>query len=275
MQDRRTIGSLGLALALTACGASSAPPPAATPPASRPSADVSRATAEDLERFFAAIDEGDVPAVERMLAGAPALAGAANPKGHSAFLVALFQEAGEGFVRPQDNRILAAVLARRPTLDPMEAAAAGDRARVEAELARDPDYVRRVHAIGWTALHFAAFGGQGAIVTSLIGHGADPDARAKNKFDNTPLQVALLTSQGDVVRILVARGVDVNARQGEGVTALHEAAQNGDASIVQMLLDAGADATVRAGKNAESALDVAVANGHPEVASLLRSHGAK
>ena len=57
--------------------------------------------------------------------------------------------------------------------------------------------------------------------------------------------------QGDreAVRTLLKQAADVNAAQGDGMTALHWAAMNGDAELAQMLLFAGANvrATTRLG----------------------------
>ena len=56
---------------------------------------------------------------------------------------------------------------------------------------------------------------------------------------------------GDVtaVKALLKSGADVNAAQGDGMTALHWAAQKGDTELVGMLLSAGASvrATTRLG----------------------------
>ena len=51
------------------------------------------------------------------------------------------------------------------------------------------------------------------------------------------------------VKALLKQGADVNAAQGDGMTALHWAATNGDAALTQMLLSAGANirATTRLG----------------------------
>src|SRR5688500_3266889 len=51
------------------------------------------------------------------------------------------------------------------------------------------------------------------------------------------------------VKALLKNGADVNAAQGDGMTALHWAATNGDTGLVQMLLSAGANvrATTRLG----------------------------
>ena len=98
------------------------------------------------------------------------------------------------------------------------------------------------------------------------------DARAKNKFDNTPLQVAMLTGSREAAKVLIARGANLNAQQAEGITALHEAAQSGDAVLVRMLLAAGADPSL-ASKSLGTPRDLALKNRHDEVARLLS--GAK
>jgi ankyrin repeat protein len=215
-----------------------------------------------------------------MLAETPALSRARTPRGSSVYLVALARVDGKGFVRPQDNLLAKAILAQHPDLDAFEAAAAGDSARVSQEVATMPDFVERVHRMGWTPLHFAAFGGQTAIALLLLAHGAEVDAVSRNKFANTPLLVSLLTRQGDVARLLVARGANVNFKGAEGVTALHEAATGGDLDVVRLLLDAGADPNARTGKlddgrTDRSALDFARDGGHADVASLLLSRGAQ
>jgi hypothetical protein len=47
------------------------------------------------------------------------------------------------------------------------------------------------------------------------------------------------------VKKLLKEGADVNAAQGDGMTALHWAALNGDAEIAQMLLYAGANVSAK------------------------------
>jgi uncharacterized protein len=243
--------------------ASSPPPPAATP------------RADDVAAFFASLRAGKDDDAVALLARVPALAHARDARGTSAFLSALARTVGEGFVRPQDNRPLAAILAQKPALDDFEAAAAGDEARVVAALANDRGYLRRVHALGWVPLHFAAFGGQPRVAELLLARGADPNVRAKNKFDNTPLQVGLLTQQAEVARVLLAHGADVDAQQGEGFTALHEAAFSGDARSAEILLAAGAKVDVRGGDKKVTALEVAVEQHKDAVAALIRAHAKR
>lgn len=244
--------------------------PAATASAPEPSSSQASPDASTVAAFFQALDDGQRDVAVRMLSDHPALAEASDPKGRSAFVAALFQQQGEGFLPPARNEALSALLRLHPRLDPLEAAAAGDLAAVQAELARDPSFVARVHKLGWTPLHFAAFGGQPAIAEILIARGAAIDAVAKNHFANTPLLVAMLCGQSEVARTLLAHHADVNARMSEGFTALHEAAQNGDLASVKLLLEAGADPAIAAGPKKRTALDVASENGHLDVVALLR-----
>ncbi len=88
--------------------------------------------------------------------------------------------------------------------------------------------------------------------------------------------VAEAAQQGnrDAVKALLKQAADVNAAQGDGMTALHWAAMNGDAEMVDMLVYAGANirATTRIG--AYTPLYLASQRGHaPAIASLLKAGG--
>ena len=76
------------------------------------------------------------------------------------------------------------------------------------------------------------------------------------------------------VKALLKSGADVNAAQGDGMTALHWAATNGDAALTQMLLSAGANirATTRLG--GITPLLMASQAGHAQVVAALLAAGA-
>jgi ankyrin repeat protein len=78
----------------------------------------------------------------------------------------------------------------------------------------------------------------------------------------------------EVVRALVTDGADVNAARGDGMTALHFAAERGRADVARVLLDAGAavDAGTRIGRYAP--LHLAARGGHGPVVALLLEAGA-
>ncbi len=66
---------------------------------------------------------------------------------------------------------------------------------------------------------------------------------------DSPVADAAMRGDAEAVAALIARGADVNAPQGDGMTALHWAAERADAPLVRTLLDAGAevDAVTRMG----------------------------
>ena len=78
----------------------------------------------------------------------------------------------------------------------------------------------------------------------------------------------------EVVRALVKDGADVSAARGDGMTALHFAAERGHADVAAALIDAGAavDAGTRIGRYAP--LHLAARGGHGPVVALLLEAGA-
>jgi len=88
-----------------------------------------------------------------------------------------------------------------------------------------------------------------------------------------PLADAAMRNDSEAVYALLEQGEDVNAAQGDGMTALHWAAENGDAAMVEALLSAGANfnSTTRLGRYAP--LHLASKMGHGEVISALLGNG--
>ena len=66
---------------------------------------------------------------------------------------------------------------------------------------------------------------------------------------DAPVADAAMRNDSEGVYSLLEQGEDVNAAQGDGMTALHWAAENGDIEIVEVLLSAGAslNSTTRLG----------------------------
>src|SRR5262245_5132698 len=57
----------------------------------------------------------------------------------------------------------------------------------------------------------------------------------------SPVADAAMRGDRDAVRALLKQGADVSAAQGDGMSALHWAAERGDAALVEMLVYAGAN----------------------------------
>jgi len=150
--------------------------------------------------------------------------------------------AHRGFYRPHGG-----FPAWQPSDDPREVldealawAARNDRADTLAEL------VERGAAVGadvyrGTALAWAAACGRVAAIRQLVALGADPDQR----------------------------GTFGGPDHGDGITALHLAAQNGDMPTIRALLELGADAAIRDRRHGGTPVDWAAHAGHEDARALL------
>jgi ankyrin repeat protein len=130
-------------------------------------------------------------------------------------------------------------------------------------------------AQGSTALIIAIEHNHSNIADFLIEEGADIDRERSDGF--TPLMAAAIDGRTDIVGLLLSEDVDIGAmtnmnyEAGEGWTALMLASQEGHSDTVGMLLfDMGDDALAE--QKIDDAYDIAVAAGHPDVASLIRDH---
>ena len=189
-------------------------------------------------------------------------------------LGALFHNDGEGFTPPAENKALQALLAKHPALTFFEACGVGDTAEIARQLKRDPSLATAWTDFGWSALHLAAFSGVPDALKLVLGRGIDINVRARSKFKNSPLQAALLAGQLATAKLLLAQGADPLLRQAHGFTALHEAALLGRRDLVDLLLAAGAEPNSR-GDDGRTAVTEALRGNHVELASYLRSKGAR
>ena len=231
------------------------------------------ATATPSSSFFEAISNRDVAQVQSMLAADPSLADARTEKGRTPVTMALFTLVNfESFMRPAKNPVLQILLARHPKLDLWETAALGTPAELTKAL--EGHQVNEFTDVGWTPLHYAAFAGNVANVKLLLDRGADMRLRAKSKFRNSPFLASMLIGDYDTVKLLLDRGADILERQGEGSTALHEAAASGDLAMVKLLVEHDADVNAR-DDDGNSPLSYATNGKHTEVADYLRAKGAR
>ncbi len=118
----------------------------------------------------------------------------------------------------------------------------------------------------------------GNTVSTLIKEGADVNYQAPS--GETALGLAVNGNFVLFTKELIAAGADVNKRDtSSGRTPLIDAAMNGNAEIVRMLLETGADKNARVvlyGQELdENALTAAVNNEHAEIADILRRAGAE
>ena len=123
---------------------------------------------------------------------------------------------------------------------------------------------------GDTLLIVAARMGDDDLVGWLLRHGAAVDGRSSKR--DTAL-LATVRREGpesrmDTLRVLIKANADVNAWNKSGVTPLIAAAHKSLDGIIEELLLAGADASLR-DRSGKTAHDHAVSEGHMETASLI------
>lgn len=106
----------------------------------------------------------------------------------------------------------------------------------------------------------------------LVARGVGVNARSSD--GTTALLVATVTQNSEVVQFLVEHGARVNDQNWNGVSALMVAASLGDVKTAQYLIEHGAKINAR-NKDGMTALMLAASSDQHEVAELLLKHGAK
>jgi ankyrin repeat protein len=212
------------------------------------------------QRFLNLIRNGQTAEVAAATEEDPSLIACRDAQGVSAFLWSVYS--GQPVIRDF-------LLAHLDTLDIFEACALGDCGRIESLLRQDAMLVHEASADGWGPLHLAAaFGGPQATALVLT-HGAHVHRFSRNPMHNQALHACMALSQDcETARLLIEQGADVNMAQAGGYTPLHQAAANGRADLVGILLEAGANPgnLCHQGK---SPADYARERKHDEVVQLL------
>jgi ankyrin repeat protein len=244
--------------------------------------------------FLEAVRRGDVAAVrsalvedaslarltlpaapgEEHLKGATPLHVAAR-EGHSALVPLLVAHGADLEARTHEGRTALhdsiewgqrnaekALIAAGARIDICAAAILGRADEVRAMLDADPKLVNE-RSTSLSPLGWAAFGNQAGIAAELIERGA--------KMDDGELHCAAMVGHVEVAEVLMAHGADPNALAKEsGANALHAAAHlryTGDATrFVQMMLEAGADPTIRA-RDGRTALEIAEAGAREQASA--------
>jgi ankyrin repeat protein len=214
----------------------------------------------DTKKFFALADADDADGLEKALNGAPETFRIRDDGGETLFLYSIFR----------GKTKCAELLKRRGEQSLHEAALAGDAERVAVLAKAAPWSVDTLSPDGWTALHLAAFLGQGTALVALLEHGADPRIFGRAFDSNLPIHAAAAGRRLDKALFakLVAATGDPDVLQKAGYTALMIAAANGFTDAIDVLLSAGASKTIETPEG-KTAADFARERGHEALAEKL------
>ena len=122
-----------------------------------------------------------------------------------------------------------------------------------------------------TELHAAVASGSLATVSRLLAARADPSAEAD---DRTPLHLAALHDNSDIMQALLVAGAEVGRATSMGSTALEWAAERGWLDGVLLLLRHGAPTDAVSRHGGTTALHRAAAAGHAHIIRALVAAGA-
>jgi ankyrin repeat protein len=106
----------------------------------------------------------------------------------------------------------------------------------------------------------------------------DPSRIGPDGADTVALHLAVSRKNHKAIRWLIEHGVDVNAKRPMwdcNHTALHMTMENGDLDIARMLLEAGADPSIRDDKYDATVLKWADFFGREALAQLVRERGGR
>jgi len=169
---------------------------------------------------------------------------------------------------------------QRPVAEPVErdaplvlAARAKDEAKVRALLAVKPSIdINQRTADGTTALHWAIYHNDSALVDALVAAGAD--VNAKNDYGATPMSEAAVVGNPQVIRKLLDKRADVESPNGDGQTALMIIARTSNVEAAKLLIARRANVNAVEQWRGQTPLMWAAAEAQPAMVKLLIQHGA-
>jgi ankyrin repeat protein len=191
--------------------------------------------------FLHAVEYGDLGEVRRLLAIDRALAGARDPRGRSAFVLA----------RLAGRDAVAEELRAQIELDVVEAVLAQDWERFRALTEAEPERCNAAHPIGGTPLYAGALAGMGEDLYRLRGAGCRRDEAPEQGTGFTPARGAMecrtISGARCAATDLLGNGADVNAAQRGGDSILHGAVRRRSELLVRLAIRKSADPDARDG----------------------------
>lgn len=187
-----------------------------------------------LDDFLTAVERGEIPKVAAYLDRGMD-PNTTDKHGHTIAMIA---------ARHGHAELLSLLISRKASIS--RQSPSGDTALMIASLSGQYEAVRVLidagaeidRHRGWTALHYAAFGGSPMVVGYLLVRGANKNALAPNGY--TPLMLAARNGHVDAARVLLNNNPELNRRGPSGESAMGIALKRGESELVELLKRAGA-----------------------------------
>jgi N-acyl-D-amino-acid deacylase len=229
--------------------------------------------AADPEKALLLIERGAEVNV-RTRSGRTALMTAASAAGGGRVVKALLERGAQVDARDQIDPmpILFSGGGRGTAL--IEAARVGDLESIRLLVSKGAD-VNAASGNGATALTEAVLFGRRDVAAYLLDNGASVKTRT-SVIGHRILSLASMRGDAEIAKMLIEKGAEVNAQDAMGHTPLMWGAYSdrGAAQLVRTLIEAGADVRARS-NSGESAMTWALRHGNAKVMELLRQAGAE
>ena len=125
---------------------------------------------------------------------------------------------------------------------------------------------------GLSPLHYAAKGGSTSIINNLLSLGIDIDSRTNAGV--TPLMTTAFCDKQSAFQVLIENGADPSLKADKELSLLHCAVQGGNTSIINKLSSLGLDIDSRSGGFNRTPLMGAAADGKQSDFEMLIQNGA-
>jgi len=130
--------------------------------------------------------------------------------------------------------------------------------------------------LGRLAYQFAVSSGRSSLNYAIeFQEALNQQGRSDTTNGTNALMVAALQGRTEVIKLLIGKGVDVNATDRVDLTALIYAAWQGQTDAVRVLIEAGANVNWKSQKVSDTAIDVALEGKHSDIVELLKKAGAE
>lgn len=139
-----------------------------------------------------------------------------------------------------------------------------------AVAAREPRLIRERTSLGETALHLLVLGESEEAVRSILQLGVDVAALCD--FGESPLSLAASLGKASLVKILLEAGAPVSPK-GQREPTLHKAVRSGSIETVRLIVEAGAEVNEQA-EFADAPIHLAAEDNFVAIAEFLIARGA-
>ena len=224
----------------------------------------------DIKTFFETVKNGNLKKCREMVSAEKKLLDSTNADNQSAYTVALLHG-------KKEIAVFLAKSGYKPDLHECALALDWDRFNALANAMENKvvEAVNQTHPIGGSAMYCAAVGGAGMDMWRVYAQCGDPNKFETDGSSESPLHAALQFSDLKMAELtaatLLSNNTSPNPASNGKDSPLHIASKRGSVEIVELLINCGANVDAKNGQG-KTALDLAKMSGNKSLIDLLENH---